>query len=253
MRGRYTSPDDTDLLQQIAALQQRVSDLEATAQSGSTSVDSGNLEILNGSLKVTAPGATDFTVHFGLVQMQDLTYTPGWIFKRTDGSIAFNLVGLSGGRQVFSFFDRYGSFLFGDDIDTGYGMAAPYIGFSNVRESDFTTPPITTTSGTFVTMFKACGIKQQPRIATTILLTNDAGTSCELQLRDYTTSTVISGPHSVGAGTSIKILVGDTSNLSAVHLGNLIVELQARRTAGAGSVRIMPLHSYGTDEAAGIY
>lgn len=52
MVGRYDTGDQTDLIAQIADLRARLDRLERTPQIGATSIDSGDLTIMNGSIIV---------------------------------------------------------------------------------------------------------------------------------------------------------------------------------------------------------
>lgn len=239
MRGRYNNHEENDLVSILRDLVRRIEDLERGSGIGNTSIDSGDLTIGSGSLTVGSVPS----VYFG-----PMVFGPdnasGWIYRRGDGSIAFTITGTAHDNQQWELQDSAGNVIVGDDI-LDIGLARPYIHFNFVEHAN-TVPSITTTSGTFVPLGTGRFVKQHPYVTVEVLCrASDGSTSGEVQLYNTATAT------SLGTAT---IALGDYSVKTLgpfAMVGTLFsyqeLEVQARRTAGAGSIGIRVMNAYGVE------
>lgn len=176
--------------------------------------------------------------------LPDGTAQQGFYLRRADGTLALDLrdafPGLDGTlNQALTWYDRTGHGVLADDTDSGEGLARPYLqaAFYPARFGDY----LTTTSGTFETIYRAELPKQQPRLRVAVSgATDDAGTSGEMRVlvEGNPLGTTVTGLNSTTFSTGVfgPALLSDAPYMSTLH-----VEIQARRTAGAGSVRVAPL------------
>lgn len=131
-------------------------------------------------------------------------------------------------------YDLAGNLLLGDDAVSGQGLTRPYIPLPMLPAS--TAMDVTTTSAVFVDLWVGVIYKQHPLVlAYPLVRASDATTSGELQLYDATGAAVLVNPVVVGLGFSGYKLLGPVA-LPGGHLAARTISLQARRTAGAGTI-----------------
>lgn len=241
-RGRYLSGEPT-IAELVADLSKRVADLEAGNRIGYTSVDLGSLNIQGGQFQVGS------ILYLGPVTMGSDT-SDGWIFRRADGASVFVLGGASNMDQFWALYDNEQNIIVSDDGQTNRGLARPYINIPFGLHYNFTFPAATT-SGSFGGMWIARFPKQHPRVQVDVLAKMSDGTTAgEIRLLNNTTGQVIAGPTAIAAGFlgvvqlgPVDLTLGSTMNL--IHMGTIELEVQMRRTAGAGNVSSVIYSAYG--------
>lgn len=239
MSGRYNTGDDLDLLRQIAELQKRVANLESGNRVGATSIDKGSLRVKTGSLEVgTMP-----QIFFGLGTFSGGT-SQGWVFRRDTGMSVFDLGG-NPGNQFWALRDEQGNVLFGDDTASGQGMAKPYLQVPFVPSS-ITVPTDTTTSATFVGLQSAVYLKQHPQLyALVIVRSSDGTTTGEVQfVKKDTSDEVLGNVFTVTAGLYSFATFGPAP-VSGSYLEQMQLDVQGRRTAGAGTIGVRVFACWG--------
>lgn len=232
--ARYNTSDETDLVQQIADLKRRISVLEAANRAGATSIDKGTLVArhTNGNAVFEA----------GFVSPT----TDGWGFaaRRADGGLAWFVYSEEDGDGFWAGLDKQGNILISEDGASGQGLALPYLPF--VWETGVSVPSgtETTTSGSFTSSHTAVYLKQHPKVIVMALVrSSDGSTTGEIRLLNTTMGEQIGTTQSIVAGEfSFKIIDGP---ISGTHLQSMQLDLQIRRTAGAGTIGARPYLSYG--------
>lgn len=132
-----------------------------------------------------------------------------------------------------------------------FGLERPYLDWRVFRTADETTPPESTTSGTFVNLFTASAEPQHPKIRVRFKCVAGAATTGEVRLVDRATGQVIAGPTVIGSGATVIAnlegsLVGPTLSGAGAPM---LVDVQARRTGGANTIALHVYHAIGKGEA----
>lgn len=220
---RTNQPED--LGTRIKALERRIADLERGRTLAGAVLSQGNLEVRddNGTT-ILRVGRFDYggqTVY-------------GMLLSRTDGSTQMWAWDAGGGGGYFSLWDEAGNIIVSNDTASGQGLATPYIPFRSLPWSEVLTPPQSTTSGTFTPLHRIHGQKQHPVIRAHLITQADASTDGEayLSVGGVPISSVITIP---GGDNSYRTLDAD---LAGSHLSFVYVDVEVRRTAGAGAIRV---------------
>jgi hypothetical protein len=147
-------------------------------------------------------------------------------------------------KQSLQIYDRAGNVVMADDTNSGKGLAAPWVTGGCILGDTNTANWPQTTSGSFVTIAAGWYRVQNPRLAWDINMVCDTGTAGELRVlvggvQVDTTQTVggsfIDWYRNLGApGGNVALPAGVGYN------SIVLVELQARRTSGAGTVYATP-------------
>lgn len=180
----------------------------------------------------------------GQTQMLAGEIAPGVVelqLRRSTGSLAFAVGGSAGGHQYAAIYDRTPQAVISDDTISGVGIGVPYIPWgpfvSNAQPTD------TTTSGTFVTLQTALGSKMNPKIAMQVMARSDVGTTGEVRVIDED-GTQIGSTITVPAGTWTYYDIAPTA-LPGAFKEPKSLNLQARRTGGAGSIGVCGISAEG--------
>lgn len=230
--SKYEDGSSIEFLGMIQDLIRRVEKLESGARIGNTAIDLGSLWVKNGSFKVGDPAK----IYFGPVLFGTDT-TPGWIFYRADETPVFALAGSSADDQFWLFRDNVGNIVISDDGQTNQGLARPYIPIAFSEHYNFAFN-INTTSATFTGLWAAQYVKQHPRIRVKALVkTSDGTTGGEIRLFNITTGEDITGAVNIPLGQFGIINLGPTQ-ITGDHMSLIEVEVQVRRTAGAGNIGV---------------
>lgn len=239
MTGRYNTGPES-LSEIIASLSKRVAALESGNQVGFTSIDTGALNVTSGILRVGNP--TTPAVYFGPVS-DGFNTAQGFIFRRANGNTVFDLQG-SLSAQFWVLLDDSGNNIISDDTVSEQGIARPYIPI-NYGVHYNKTIAVTTTSGTFEGMWLFRFKKQQPKVVIDPLFKcSDGTTAGEYQVVNNLTSEVIVDPTVISAGLVGRLPTADFA-VSGFHMQDCELELQVRRTAGAGSIGVEIYNAYG--------
>ncbi len=159
---------------------------------------------------------------------------PGVAIFRIDGSTQYWAFDRPGGGGYLTIYDEQQSELISNDTVSGQGLARPYIPDMATPYSAVLTPTQSTTSGTFTTLWRAHRIKQHPRVRISIIAKCGGDTSGEVRL-------------AVGGSQISDTLVLPVGNFQyhsiwapvpGNHLQDVYVDVDARRTAGTGSVAV---------------
>lgn len=238
MTARYnTGPDSLSKI--IADLSKRIDNIEAGNRISYTSIDSGSMKVVGGNFSVGDP----YHVYFGNVTV-GLETTAGWIFRRADLSQVFVLQGNGTADQFWAMYDNLGNIIISDDGFTDQGLARPYIPLPVARHSNLTFDT-TTASTTMTGLYTLRFYKQQPRVRVMMVVkSSDGSTPGEIQLYNVTRDEIIQGPDVVTAGTTTFMDFGPSA-VTGNHMEDLTLEIQARRTAGAGTIGIIVMGAYG--------
>jgi hypothetical protein len=238
MGNKYRQPPP-DYVRRSLSITDRLETLENTPRSTNTSVDQGTWKF------VADNGIT--MVEFGL---NAPGLGRGWIFLRGETGIpAFYLGGnQSSGNQFWRLCDNNLNDIITDDAQSGQGLARPYIPYPAIKFSEYISGTVTTASTTFVPAYLVVGKKQHPVIATQYVIVTPAGVSAEVQLVDTTSGNpasqiIIQGPNTFPGSTFT--LVNIQGPLEGNHMDDFKVDLQFRVSAGAGTIGITHVFSYG--------
>lgn len=240
MRGRYNNGIEHDLVARLVDMERRLKDIEKGTGIGSTTIDSGSLNVTDGSISIgTIP-----SVYFGQIIINESYFSTGWYFRRMDASTALTLDGDDVSSQFLSHLDRAQNIVVADDGPGGTGLARPHLNITFVEHSNIL-PTNTTTSGTLTPLVTARYQKQQPRIRVDVLArSSDGSTTGEIQLKDVGINTLLGSPTSITAGFYGVVTLGPF-DVAGAHMETIEVEIQARRTAGAGTIGIRVMNAYG--------
>lgn len=231
--GQVNQPED--LTSRIRALEQQVRDLQRGRTLNGTVMSQGSMDVQ------TPDGHTIWRV--GAFEVDgNLVY--GVAGFRYNGSIAFWSFDTPSGGGYTSLWDEAGNICVSTDTISGNGLATPYLPIPFVSNSTVV-PTDTTTSGTFATLQFAKHKLQHPKLWAFVLCrASDGSTSGEVQ--------VLVGGNALGAAQAIGLgeygykTFGPTAiPVAYTHLGAVDIEIQARRTAGAGTIGVRVVGAYG--------
>lgn len=231
MGNRYRQPP-SDLIRSQLSITNRIETLENSPRSVATSVDTG-------SWKFIAANGNQL-VKFGEL---GLGYGAGWVFRRGSNETAAIWLGGSPTNQYFALSDNSGNTLVSDNTDSSQeGLARPYIPYSGVKYSEVITPPVTTTSTSFVSAYVVAGRRQHPIVESYYNISTPVGVSAEVQLRDNASSSIVASDTYPG---NTFLLARISGTLSTPLFADFSLDLQFRVSAGAGTISIMHIYSYG--------
>jgi len=164
---------------------------------------------------------------------------------RPDGSLSFIANASHSGGYVGAF-DRGGNAVLTDAIDSGQGLARPYIPLAAFV--DTSAPTQTTMSSTFVQVATASGYKQHPKVHAWVLVHSSAAdTTGEVQLVDGN-GTQIGTTATIAASTLTAVEIGP-ADIGGVHEEFITVNIQIRRTAGTGTIGARGIALWGVESA----
>jgi hypothetical protein len=157
-------------------------------------------------------------------------------FRNRAGSLQARYFDSTGGTGFWAMFDEASNVIVSNDTVSGTGLATPYIPYTAMPYSEMSTPPIATTSATFVPTHRIHGQKQHPRIRVQLLTDTDATTTGEVILMQN------------GSQIGATLAVPDNDNsyrtidayVDSGHLGFVYIDVHVRRVSGAGNVRVAP-------------
>lgn len=245
--GRNIEPPQ-DIISHFKRLEKRIENLERSQRISNTSIDQGSIVVNNGAIVSKHPNGVElFRAGVGETVLPfEVDPTQGYLtrIKRGNGQVVFEVFTDNDGaesRLVMN--DRNGNQIFAEDWLVGKGLARPYIPWGANKTVDLTTPPDITTSGTFVAVYTVQGILQHPALFVRLKVVADAGTTGEIRLQDtFFSSTLWSD--TIASGSSIKSGVGTLNGLYSY--GQMVgLEIQVRRTSGAGNIRTALVNTYG--------
>lgn len=252
------APSDpmTAVNRRIAALEQLVRELASAPTLQNSTLAQGSLNVVGGQMVINGgdfvledtTGTVTFRV--GAQQYGDR----GISVFRADGSIAMKVAKIFGAgdsAQRLQFYDLSGASVGGDAALSPSGFDSPHMPlvWRPVDRSDAKT----TTSATFVSLFEHRGVRGNPGLPIQFsVLCSDATTAGEVQVIDTATGTGLSpffaSPWvgTIPAGTTTATtLTAPALGLPGAANAAYTLQVQARRTAGTGTVSIAIAGSVG--------
>ncbi len=222
--GHTNQPED--LGTRLRALEQQVKDLRRATLASAV--------ISSGSLEVRDPTDGHVIIRVG-VHDYGGGPVPGFAIFRTDGSTAFWAFDTSSGDGGYvAIYDDQQNEVVRPDTIAGQGLATPWLSHHVTPWSRVLTPPETTTSGTFTTLWRSHLTKQHAQFRVRLVAKCAADTSGEVRL-------------AVG-GTQVSSTLGLPvanyqyhdiyATVDGFHLSDVSLDVDARRTAGTGTVGI---------------
>lgn len=157
----------------------------------------------------------------------------------------------SGAGAVVSTYDGAGNLVCGTDPDSGYGLAYPKLPIPGYPLDPSAVP--STTASTFTVTWAGIWNASNPGFLGSINLKLVGGTACEVMWHLYRYDgsgfTVLSSVAAFsGAGLYTDVYRGYL--LPAANIGHdMVVEVQARVSAGSGTVYAQPIAATGTSAA----
>lgn len=235
----YNDNTDTDLVAQIKKLNDRVERLERAPRAVAMGIDSGSIDVVDSSGIVLARiGAMDSPSYDKL----DGSRQPGIVLRREDNSVAMILGDLNPSippfQQALQVFDRNNHIIVADDTNSGIGLARPHLPLNLPTDGNQANWPATT-SAAYVAIAQVYFERQNPLLQWKFWCQADAGTTGDFAV--FLDGTQLGSNNVITATTSVwtvnSILIPGT-----IPYGNLVLfELKAKRTAGAGTIRSIPL------------
>lgn len=246
--GQYdTGATENRFLRRISQLEARIRALETAAPLRNASISDGGVLIVkdrDGETLIRMGRSDDPALNApdGNPQMLFQLY-------RSTGEVAFEVIdplpAVDGFQQFVAIRDRAGNAIVSDDTTSGQGLSRPFIGipFGEYIQA----PTSTTTSGSFVTMQRATIYKQHPKLIVKLLAqASAAGTTGEVRLWNSTAGEQVGSTLSVGSGAYIEAFIGGADGVvNGAHEDLLDIDVQARRTAGAGTIGTRVLTAWG--------
>ncbi len=215
-----------DLLTRIQDLERQVRELRRRTLF--------NAAVSSGGIEVRTPDGPAVMRAGETVVGSETAY--GVSMFRLDGSVQARFFDTANGNGYWALFDEAGNITFSEDTVSGQGIARPYLGAPWMPYTEVLTPPIAITSATFVTTHRTHFPKQQPRVRCLLLCDSDAATTGEVILTD--------GGTQIGPTVTVEAAANAYAYLDApvggAHMDMKFLDLQVRRTGGAGNVRVAP-------------
>lgn len=233
--------------QKLTELQRQIDELRGAVTLESAIIEDGDLVVDGGAIKSRDYNGTDL-FYLGNVQpnLTDGRPQRGMIWRRNDGTAVLALFDANPGdgsplnyRQALNWYDRAGNIVIADDTDGGIGLARPYVPYFMSSAGDNQA----VTAAAFTETHVLAGPRQHPKMTVGITASASDGTTAG-EVRIVAGATVLGGPTTIPAGGSIA--PGYAFSLPAANYLDLeYLAIQARRTAGAGSIIVRPFFAYG--------
>ncbi len=245
MAGGYAhTPDGVEALaKRIKDLERRLDAIQSSTPARNTTISGGNgLTIKDGGrFTIVDPGGTVIAEFGALPQFPPRAPGQpqvGWILRRDNGEWAgYCLTNVDGGVQSWNWTDRGGNVVLADDAFSGVGLARPYIPIPVWPNSLDATAAQTTTSATYVDLWRGVFHRQHPKLRVSI--THDASVSGTTgNVRVLVDGTAIGGTLTSGF-TPLAATNDADITASGSHETEHTLTVQARRTAGTGTVRVL--------------
>lgn len=243
-----TQKEPRDILDYVKELEQRVQNLERSQRIGNTAVDQGNVVVNNGAIVDKHPNGVElFRTGTGETTLPfDPSPTQGYVtrMRRANGQVVFEVFSSDdGGEAIVYINDRNGNRILSEDWLIGRGLDRPYIPWRSYPKTEWDTPPVVVTSATFVPTHIVEGNIQHPSLYVNARVAADIGTAGEIRLHDVIFGPLWTATISAGFNSNIE----RTGNISGLrnYGDNASFELQVRRTAGAGNIRVGIQQAYG--------
>lgn len=230
---RSNQPDD--LLKRIARLERDLSELRTRAPIGYSTVSMGALRV------ATDAGETVFEI--GQATVNGVAVW-GLVGYRPSGSVAFRATVGEDGSVNWQLVDAAGNVVVSVDESEGQGLGTPWLPLRVLPTSELTAPSTSTSSGSYVPLHRISGIKQQARVRMRVYTKSDSGTAGEIRVRAVADGSVVVAAVAIPAADpgTYRYLEGE---VVGTHLSDVDLNVEARRTSGAGSVHACVVYAVG--------
>ncbi len=215
-----------NLLTRLQAAERRIAALERGRPMAGAAISQGNLDVR------TPDGES--IMRAGEIPYGDQT-AYGVEIRRRSGGLQARFFDTDSGDGYAAIFDEQGSTIFSEDTSSGFGIATPYLQVAAMPYSSVLSPPQSTTSGTFTPLHRIHFQLQQPWLRAYLICQTDAATGGEVQLAIGGVA-ITDSPTPLGASSSGYVTIDariEDSQRSFQH-----VDVEARRSSGAGAVRV---------------
>jgi hypothetical protein len=239
-------------VQLVKEINRRIRNLEnASPMQAGVQITNGGLTMKGGGAFQILDAITQNIVTFiGKVSIPDGSGRTQMasFFSRDDGTVALALADLGTvlghlHQQALQWFDRSGNTVVSDDTVSGQGLARPYIPLG-VWADYLSFPTATTTSPTFVSLQALFGYKQHPKLNIAVTVhSSDSSTTGEVQVVDQD-GNVLGGVQTVAGGEYQIVSIGPVA-LAGAHEQSIQLNIQARVTAGSGTIGVRGLQAVG--------
>lgn len=213
-----------DLLTRIQDLERQVRELRRRTLF--------NAAISSGGIEVRTPDS-DVVMRAGQLPIEG-SDAYGVEMRRRDGTLQARFWDAPGGGGWWALHDEAGTICVSNDSASGRGLATPYLTWNWMPWSEVVTPPLSTVNATFETVARCHAQIQHPRIRLLVIVKTDADTTGEAVL--------VQGGTVISDVLGIHVAANNYFWLDAVVAGDMFsvgyIDLQARRTAGTGTVRL---------------
>ncbi|WP_320067861.1 hypothetical protein [Micromonospora sp. RTGN7] len=231
------------LYQRLADLEAEMRELRAARRLESAAIGAGGLTVRDGGTVAVDDTSSNRMLWLGQVPFGDGTTKPGMVAFRATTNDPNRTVAMSLFDGVFALWDRRGTIVVSTDEVSGSGLARPYI---PVQVGDWNAPTNTTTSATFTDMALGYNVIQHPVLHVHLLVrASDATTAGQARV---TIDGTPAGPTTtITAGAYSDMLIGPFAVTPTAGLR--MVAVQARRTAGTGTIGVRVLSIVGLESA----
>jgi len=228
-----------DWFSRLAAVERDLRELRAKVGLTSARISDGTLTVDGGEFVVQHLNGQ---LLLAVQRQDDGKYTI--ILRRHDGSKVLELGTTTTGNQYWALHDRGNRIIVSDDTASAWGLADPKI--VGTLYPAYNKILVGTTSAAYERLWEGELPAANPlmRTAWTISITGPAGTSGNVQVL-YDDAVVLTGA-TVTDASAIQLVIADATQNGNRAYGDLInIKIQARRTAGTGTVYVTPLGTYG--------
>lgn len=246
--GRNIEPP-RDIITHIKKLEKRIENLERSQRISNTSIDEGSVVVNNGAIVSKHPNGVElFRAGQGETTLPfEVDPTPGYLtrIKRGNGQTVFEVFSdADGGESRLTIHDKNGNQLFAEDWLIGKGIGRPFIPLNGYKVSEWLTPPDIVTAASFTGVYIIEFNLQHPAVYVNLRCTTGADVTGEVRLRDTFFGQDL-WTASVGTNFSGNLEGQGNVNGLRTYGNNMSLELQARKTAGVGNMRLHLVMTYG--------
>lgn len=245
-------PGEDWLVRRIVDLEREVRELKAGRRleaasigAGGVTVNGGAIDIKDGTLRLRHANGTDLLfLGPGVIGAEPVRYLR---IRRPDGSTVLYTYGSDDGDGFWAMYDKQDNIILSDDGASGQGLARPYlpIPWASHSQSAITD---TTTSAAFTGLLSTRYKKQHPKIWAQILCqASDATTAGEVRIIKTFTGDQIGATVTIpatGPGGFYALRQIGPADVPGTFSEEMELEVQARRTAGAGTIGVRMFGCY---------
>lgn len=247
-------PGNGYLMRRFADIERQIREMRADRRLESASIGSGGLTVKGGSITVKDGGGVQVNAANGnlIGAIGDLSVIREglrgvWLGRATGAPalVAYG-TGENGDVGFVSMYDQNGNYIVSDDVVAGGGLGRPYI---PLPIGEVSPPTATTTSATFVDVASGVfPIQHKALYAYLLVRASDATTAGEARVTvDGTqygaTLPITAGSYAFASIDPFVVELAPDAEYADFHT----VSVQARRTAGTGTIGVRVMSLIGLD------